>query len=427
MRLWIVMVLVMLGMSAQAAPALAEVVPFPEAPDPGGATFSNNSRRIRALLVHGDTIYAGGRFTVSQGAVTRSNLAAFDFNGNLRPEFSVSVNGPVWALATDGVSLFVGGEFTRLELNSYLAAVDPVSGAVRRQFRAHINGALDDETATGVHALAVATDASIQPPTVNLIVGGNFAQVNSTMDNRAGLAALSTDRGSLDAARFTQVVEGGYVRALIASGTTVYVGGEFTNIQGRAASLAALTTSGTLRSGAFSTGGSPVLDLTIDEEGNRLFAAIGGIGNGVRGYVASGGRRGSMLWRGPRVGGAAHWVNGDVQAVHYFAGNVYFGFHDGLFEEPDPFKLAAVDASTGNLEVDFEHPGLTCGNDSEEQQNNCWLPRLDQTAGQGFFGVWAIGDFLDPVTNQQALLVGGDFTQIGGVTRTRRMAIFRAP
>jgi hypothetical protein len=427
MRTWIVVLFVAMGVLAQAGPAVAEVVPFPEMPVSGGATFSNNSRRIRALLVHGDTIYAGGRFTVSQGSVSRSNLAAFDFNGNLRPEFSVNVNGPVWALATDGVSLYVGGEFTRLELNRYLAAVDLVTGAVRRQFRAHVNGALDTEVATGVHALAIVTDTSTQPSTLSLLVGGNFTQVNSTTDNRAGLAALATDRGSLDTARFTQGVGGGYVRALVASETTVYVGGEFTTIQGRSARLAALTTRGSLQSGAFSTSGSPVLDLTLDMAGNRIFAAIGGAGNGVRGYVASGARRGSTLWRGPRVGGSTHWVNGDVQAVHYFDGNVYFGFHDGLFAEPDPYKLAAVDADTGDLEVDSEHQGLVCGKGSEQEQGNCWLPRLDQTLGQGFFGVWVIRDFLDPLTEQQALLVGGDFTQIGGVARTRRMAIFRAP
>lgn len=427
MRLCIVVLLAVIGVSVQAAPASADVVPFPEAPVAGGATFSNNSRRVRALLVYGDTIYAGGRFTVSQGSVSRSNLAAFDFDGNLRPEFSVNVNGPVWALATDGDSLFVGGEFTRLELNRHLAAVDLVTGAVRRPFRAHLDGALDSDTVTGVHALAIATDTSTQPAAVRLLVGGNFTMVNSTTDNRAGLAALATDRGTLDTTRFTEGVQGGYVRALVAAETTVYVGGEFTSLQGRTANLAALTMAGSLQSGTFSTSGQPVLDLTLDAEGNRLFAAIGGSGNGIRGYVADGLRRGSTLWRGPRVGGSTLWVNGDVQAVHYFGTHVYFGFHDGLFAEPDPYKLAAVDAATGNLEVDSEHQGLVCSNDSEEEQANCWLPELDATNGQGFFGVWAIRDFWDPATAQQALLVGGDFTQIGGVLRTRRMAIFRAP
>lgn len=408
--------------------AVADVVVFPEAPVSGGATFSNNSMRVRALLVHGETIYAGGRFTVSQGNVTRSNLAAFDLNGNLRAEFLAAPNGPVWALATDGVSLFVGGEFTRLELESRLAAVDLVTGAVKRDFSAHVNGVLDAEVPTGVHALEVITDTSTEPATQRVLVGGNFSQVNAPLDNRFGLAALSTDRGALDEARFTQGVEGGYVRALLAWGSTVYVGGEFTAIQGRSASLAALNARGALQSGNFSTSSEPVLDLTLDADGNRLFAAIGGLGNRVRAYTASGRNRGSTAWQGPRWGGSVNPVRGDVQTVHYFEGNVYFGFHDGMFAEPDAYKLAALDAGTGNLEVDLEHDGLVCGNATEEELSNCWLPTLDATTGgQGFFGVWTITDFLDPVTAERALVVGGDFTQIGGVTRTRRMAVFRAP
>lgn len=428
MRTFVFMLLTGLLAFAQVKDARAEVVPFPEAPLPGGATFSNNSSRIRALLVHGDTIYAGGRFTVSQGSVTRSNLAAFDFNGNLRATFAAAPNGPVWALATDGISLFVGGDFTRLELESRLAAVDLTTGAVKRDFSAHINGLINTEVATGVHALAVLTDDSSQPPTLRLLVGGNFTQVNATTDNRAGVAALSTDRGALDSARFTQGVEGGYVRALVVSGGAVYVGGEFTTIQGRSASLAALDARGVLQRGSFSTSSEPVLALSLDAAQSRLFAAVGGLGNRVRAYTATGRSRGSSLWQGPRSGGATNPVRGDVQTVHYFDGNVYFGFHDGMFAEPDAYKMGALSADTGDLEVDSDHSGLPCSNATEEELVNCWLPELDATTGgQGFFGVWSFADLLDPATNERALVVGGDFTQVGGVTRTRRMAIFRAP
>lgn len=428
MRQYLFSWLVLLVSWAAAAPARADVVPFPEAPVSSGATFSNNSSRVRALLVHGETIYAGGRFTVSQGGVTRSNLAAFDLNGNLRPEFAAAPNGSVWALATDGVSLFVGGEFTRLELEGRLAAVDLVTGAVKRDFSAHIHGVINAEVPTGVHALEVLTDTSTEPPTQRLLVGGNFTQVNAATDNRFGLAALSVDRGALDATRFNQGVEGGYVRALLAWGTTVYVGGEFTTIQRRSASLAAVNAQGTLQSGNFSTSSEPVLDLSLDADGNRLFAAVGGLGNRVRAYTASGRSRGASVWQGPRWGGSTKPVRGDVQTVHYFDGNVYFGFHEGMFAEPDAYKLAALDAGTGNLEVDIDHEGFVCGNTTEEEPGNCWLPTLDSTTGaQGFFGVWTIADFVDPVTTERALVVGGDFTQIGGVTRTRRMAVFRAP
>jgi hypothetical protein len=182
--------------------------------------------------------------------------------------------------------------------------------------------------------------------------------------------------------------------------------------------LVALTLSGALRN-TFSIGSEPIIDLDLDPVSNRLFAGVGGGGNRVAAFSADGTNR-NPLWQGPRTGG-------DVQAVHYYGGNVYFGFHDGLFAEPDPYKLAVVDAATGVLEVDAEHAGLACDG-SEALVANCWLPTLDNTAGgQGFFGAWAITHFVDPLTQKGSLLVGGDFTQIGNVTNSRRFAIFSEP
>jgi outer membrane protein assembly factor BamB len=402
--------LVALVRAASAAPAT-----FPEVPSDGHASFSSTSFRVSALLVHGDTIYVGGNFRVSQGGVSKTNLAAFDLSGNLRAGFTASPNGSVLALATDGASLFVGGEFTRLGLKRRLAALDLATGAVKRPFSAHVDGVLDAESPSGVRALAVLSDASTTPPTVRLLVGGNFTQIDSVTDNRAGLAALNPETGDLDPA-FDQGVQGGYVDALLASPNALYVGGSFTQIQEKTASFAALQPSGALRN-TFATGGQPVLDIDLDPVSNRLFAGVGGGANRVMAFSASGDNRGNAQWQGPRVGG-------DVQAVHYYAGNVYFGFHDGLFAEPDPYKLAALDANTGALERDAEHAGLGCDG-SAELVGNCWLPTLDSTQGQGFFGTWAITHFENPTTRQASLFVGGDFTQIGMVTNSRRFAIFQ--
>jgi len=399
------------GHGASAAPAT-----FPEVPNDGHASFSNTSVRVSALLVHEGTLYVGGNFRVSQGGVTKTNLAAFDLAGNLRSDFTATPNGSVFALATSQASLFVGGEFTRLGLKRKLAALDLVTGAVKRRFTAHVDGVLDSESNTAVRALAVLSDTTKAPPTVRLIVGGNFTQVDSVSDNRAGLAALNPETGDLDAA-FEQGVEGGFVDALLASESALYVGGSFTQIQGRSASFAALQPSGVLRN-TFATGGQPVLDIDLDPVAGRLFAGVGGGGNRVMAFSASGANRGSAEWQGPRAGG-------DVQAVHYYGGNVYFGFHDGLFAEPDPYKLAVLDAATGSLERDAEHGALGCDG-SAELVGNCWLPTLDSTQGQGFFGTWVISHFVDPTSQRANLVVGGEFTQIGMVTNTRRLAIFSA-
>ena len=46
-------------------------------------------------------------------------------------------------------------------------------------------------------------------------------------------------------------------------------------------------------------------------------------------------------------------ANGDVQAVKYSNGNLYFGFHDG-FNGNVTLRLLAADAVTGNLEQAFQ-------------------------------------------------------------------------
>jgi hypothetical protein len=408
---------------ALAGAAVAAPVPFPLAPFTGIEGIANNRSGVRSVLVYGDTIYVGGSFRVTQGTEIRNNLAAFDFKGKLKPAFVANPNGTVLALATDGKSLFVGGEFTRLDLKKRLAAVDLTTGKVNRRFTAHFSGAIDTETAVGVRALAVITDPSVQPggPGVatRLIVGGNFTRADSAVDNRSGLAALSPETGDLDTAAFTTGVQGGFVDALLPSADGVYVGGSFTQIQARAVSLAAVGFTGILLRGTFSTDRQPVIDLTTDETGDRLFAGVGGGGNRVYAFAATGTNRGQRLWRGPQTGG-------DVQAVHYYGGNVYFGFHDGLFMEPDPYKLAVVDAATGLLEVDAAHQGLIC-DPTDLTHSNCWLPLMDNTQGQGFFGVWAISHYVDPLTSKVGLIVGGDFTQIGGLSNTRRLTIFNEP
>jgi hypothetical protein len=404
-----------------AGTAHAVPVPFPLTPVPGHATFSGSG--VRALLVYGDTIYVGGNFRVTEGGVTRNNLAAFDFDGHLKAGFSPepeAPNGTVRALATDGKSLFVGGTFGRMGLKKRLAAVDLTTGVVNRRFTAHVAGRLDPDTATGVFALAVVSDHSVEPAVTRLVVGGNFTRVNAPVDNHAGLVALKVDTGDVDATAFVDGVEGGPVIALLATADRVYAGGAFTLAQGHTSNLIAMNTTGVWQPGAFGSGAQPIVSLDIDETAGRLFAGIGGTGNRVQAYSVAGSNIGRTVWRGPRAGG-------DNQAVHVLGGNVYFGFHDGLFNQPDPYKMAALDEGTGVLEVDSAHAGLACSSATDEV-GNCWLPVMDNTdGGQGFFGLWAIKHFVDPATGKARLVVGGEFTQIGGVDSSRRFAIFQEP
>jgi hypothetical protein len=89
------------------------------------------SSRVRALAVTSDTVYAGGHFTMVDG-VARSRLAAFTTAGALRPWFPTADRG-VYAmvLAPDKSRVVIGGDFDTLNGESIhgLAAVNAVSGA----------------------------------------------------------------------------------------------------------------------------------------------------------------------------------------------------------------------------------------------------------------------------------------------------------
>ncbi|HEY5961295.1 MAG TPA: hypothetical protein VIV60_32280 [Polyangiaceae bacterium] len=443
-----------LSVSMYATAGSATPVVFPEAPLPGKAAFAESSgARVRSILVYGDTIYVGGNFSVSQNGVTRTNLAAFDLQGNLKPAFAANPNGIVWDIQTDGKWLFVGGEFTRLGLKKRIAAVDLTTGAVNPRFTVHVEGNLhtpveeESQLPPSVRSLAVITDTTVNPPLVRLLVGGNFTQINSIVANRSGIAAVDPETGDLDATRFTLGVTGGYVNAVRATATQVFIGGTFNEFQSKAASLGALDLTGIVRA-FYNTGTEnvtypretpesvpktvteplPIIELDPSTTANRLFVAIGGKASGANCAAAYEipdrvrTRALTQLWKTPGVGG-------DVQSVHYFDGNVFFGFHDGLYKQPDTTKMAAVDAATGIGQVDSDHVGLTCSLTDSSTAANCWLPVMDaaSSGAQGFFGVWEIRDYVDPVTGMARLIVGGEFTQVGGVANTRRLAIFAQP
>ncbi|HMA97711.1 MAG TPA: hypothetical protein VKP30_33730, partial [Polyangiaceae bacterium] len=172
----------------------------------------------------------------------------------------------------------------------------------------------------------------------------------------------------------------------------------------------------------------PIIDADFDPVLNLLLVAVGGKssnGNCAAAYAAPTAVSSTAVRRKWK----SVYVGGDVQSVHYFDENVYFGFHDGLWDQPDTNKVAVVDSATGTGAADFDHDGLTCNVKDKATAEICWLPVMDAASSsqQGFFGVWEIRDYIDPVTGMARLAVGGEFTQVGGVANTARFAIFAQP
>ena len=71
-----------------------------------------------ATVVIGDVVYVGGTFTQAVHARTADRARSQPGrllpgqDGSLLDTFVANTNGQVWALTTDGTSLFAGGQFT---------------------------------------------------------------------------------------------------------------------------------------------------------------------------------------------------------------------------------------------------------------------------------------------------------------------------
>ena len=112
---------------------------------------TNNT--VHAVLVSGNTIYAGGQFTQvrppgtsagSNQSVNRAYLAAFNATtGALVTTFNANVGGgqvKSLAMSPDGSRLYVGGGFTSVggQARNRVAAVNPTTGALVTGFNPNV-------------------------------------------------------------------------------------------------------------------------------------------------------------------------------------------------------------------------------------------------------------------------------------------------
>jgi hypothetical protein len=148
---------------------------------------------------------------------------------NSTPDDTWMTNGIVYSVIRSGNYIYVGGKFTRVRSEvsggqsfaaTNLARFDADTGAGDPTWTPDVTGA--DMTTTTVYALAASNG--------KIFVGGKFGAVNGIP--RRNLAAVSPDTGAVDPTIDPVVgTEASIVRAMIASGTKVYIGGAFGTIQ----------------------------------------------------------------------------------------------------------------------------------------------------------------------------------------------------
>lgn len=164
--------------------------------------------------------FVGGLFT-HVGDAPRTNLAHIRADGSVDPNFAPEVDDAVRSLAVSGTTVYVAGSFTSIggQARNRIAALDAGDGSVTA-FNPDANGA--------VEALAVSNDGA------TVYAGGRFTLIGGLP--RVAIAALSASDGRATATfnpTATNISGGvGSIRALVISGSTLYVGGTFNTIGG---------------------------------------------------------------------------------------------------------------------------------------------------------------------------------------------------
>jgi len=297
-----------------------------------------------SVVAIGDIVYVGGTFSQAVSPtgqmVPRADLAAFCIkDGSLVSKFVANTNGEVWALTTDGTSLFAGGSFTSIngQATNRLVKLDRITGAVDTTFNPP---AIPDI----VYALGYrAANASVY-------AGGDFS-----IANNQGKKGASFDHTNGAVTGWNPNADA-RIESLEISGNeqTVYIGGSFDNVGGSAHNGLARTDAATGAVAAVQFGNNHGVPGRID---GRVFS-ISIAPDNVTPYVAigpakPGGTNGGNKFVGYNpTTGLETWVengpDGDAQAIELINGVLYGGFHGGWNNDPQK-RLEGLNPATGNV------------------------------------------------------------------------------
>lgn len=230
------------------------------------------SRYITSMALLGENLYVGGTFT-GWGTGMQSNIASINrYTAKLNTEFVTDIfDNSIYDIVTDGSSLYVGGHFQAIGASPKygIAKLSPVTGAVDSTFTGQVpaGGSVNDlhlgNDATGTPVLyAVGTFSGVRTnatafylngiqtafaPNPNLTVetvyqyentvylGGEFTTINGgTAANY--LVGVNNNTGILTNNDF---VINNYVRTVNIIGNKMYVLGNFTEAKGQKRNYAA--------------------------------------------------------------------------------------------------------------------------------------------------------------------------------------------
>jgi uncharacterized delta-60 repeat protein len=232
-----------------------------------------------AMQTNGQVL-VGGDFTTYNGA-TANHIARLNLDGSLDPTFNPGtiLTNSVNAIAVQpNGQIVVGGDFT---------AVGGVAGQ-NYVTRLNANGSLDNIFDPGNGANGSVYAVGIQPDG-NIVIGGNFTQVNG--QNLNGIARLTGANGALDTGFYGGIGVDGPVYSLtvqtnaiyattnssvvVQTNFTIYVGGAFTEYNGtHRLGFARLNADGTIDTSFLDTAYNQFAGLTREYFGDPVGAVL---------------------------------------------------------------------------------------------------------------------------------------------------------
>jgi hypothetical protein len=339
--------------------------------------------------------FIGGEFTRVNGVV-RSGLAhllpdqtlsSWDPNLINIPPNSSARPGFVYALVLSGSTLYVGGAFTSIEgqARNHAAAIDVATGnvtgwdpnidgdvyalaisgslvyvggtfsSVGGQLRSRL--AAVDAASGAVTSWNPSPSASLTPTIFSIVASGSTVFVGGTFTtigfrSRSNVAALDAATGSALASWSADA--NGAVRAMTASGSKLYVGGDFTLIAGlprpRLAALDLAT-------------GAPDAVLTAGANGSVYTLALTGTALYVGGFFTSflGQARNRIAAADVTTGSATGWnpnASAPVNGLAVSGSTVYAGGSFNILGGVPRSGLAALNLTTGQATSWNPNPNL---------------------------------------------------------------------
>ncbi len=422
-----------------------------------------------ALSTDGATLYVGGAFTSLAGSNAQARIGAIVTASGLRSTNFLpgSANQPVSALAVDGTSLWIGGDFTKLggitrtrlaKVDGTTGALDPLSLAVN----GHINTLVVDPSASTMY------------------VAGPFSTVGALA--RVNLAAVNTGTGAVGALTLPTI--SGTVASIALDSTGVIdIAGSFSLLPERTApkviakvtvatsAVAALIPyQATPKSLARTPVGGTSGALALAHVGSSLF--VGGdfsdyglvTRNHLLAYDLATGAL-DLAWNPAPDGDTIYAVRGSVDGTSVYVGGAYTtigavsrrnlaklsiadGTVDPTFDpSPDSYvkdlevtssavyvtgnfdningapmkKLAAVDPSTGATMNDFNLPLTDPTNDASEGGGRALALSPDQTK------LMVIGNFATIGGADRPLIAQIDISQHPAAVTSWRTEVYNQP